>query len=113
MKRLFGKKQKLIKGTSSAVLLSILIHAVLFLLAGLLVVFTVVKVKEPEFEAPKAVERPKMKLRKPKVKIKKSSKPKSTTRIVTRSKRTSMPNIQLPKCLVWGMGSAEKSADLI
>ena len=59
-------------------LLSILIHVALFLLAGMLVVFTVVKKEEPVFEPPKSVERPKMKLKKPKVKVKKSSKPKST-----------------------------------
>lgn len=86
----------------SAVLLSILIHAALFLLAGMLVVFTVVKKKEVPFEAPKAVERPKMKLKKPKVKVKKSSRPKSTTRIVTKANRVSMPDIQLPE--MSGMG---------
>ena len=43
-----------------AVALSILIHAALFLLAGTLVVFTVVKKEEKRFEPPKAVERPKM-----------------------------------------------------
>ena len=94
----------------SAVLLSILIHAVLFFLAGMLVVFTVVKKKEIEFEPPQAVERPKMKLKKPKVKIKKTSKPKPTTRIVTKVNRAAMPDIQLPEMsgigdgLVGGVG---------
>ncbi len=97
-----GKPGKAGKGMSSAVLLSILIHAGLFLLAGMLVVFTVVKKEDKKFEPPKAVERPKMKLRKPKVKPSKSSKPKSTTRIVTRVNRTSMPDIQLPE--MSGMG---------
>ncbi len=81
----------------SAVLLSILIHVGLFLLAGMLVVFTVVKKEEHKFEPPKAVERPKMKLRKPKVKVKKTAKPKPTTRIVTKMNRASMPDIQLPE----------------
>ncbi len=102
MKRNDKKDKGVVKGMPSAVLLSILIHATLFLLAGMLVVFTVKKVNEPEFEAPKAVERPKMKLRKPKVKPSKSSKPKSTTRIVTRKNRASMPDIQLPE--MSGMG---------
>ncbi|RKX35139.1 MAG: hypothetical protein DRP64_19530, partial [Verrucomicrobia bacterium] len=66
MKRLFKKNPgKLAKGMPSAVALSILIHAALFLLAGMLVVFTVVKKEEKKFTPPKAVERPKMKLRKP------------------------------------------------
>ena len=69
MKRLIKKSQKVVKGMPSAVALSILIHAALFLLAGMLVVFTVVKKEEKKFEPPKAVERPKMKLKKPKVQV--------------------------------------------
>ena len=91
------KNKKIVKGMPSAVVLSILIHAGLFLLAGMLVVFTVVKKEEQKFEPPKAVERPKMKLKKPKVKVKKTSKPKPTTRIVTKMNRASMPEIQLPE----------------
>ncbi len=97
MKRLIKKSRKVVKGMPSAVMLSILIHVALFLLAGMLVVFTVVKKEEKTFVPPKAVERPKMKLRKPKVKVKKTSKPKSTTRIVTKMNRASMPDIQLPE----------------
>ncbi len=81
----------------SAVVLSIAIHVGLFLLAGMFVVFTVVKKEEQKFVPPKAVERPKMKLRKPKVKVKKTSKPKPTTRIVTKKNRATMPDIQLPE----------------
>jgi len=54
------------------------------------VVFNVLKKEEKKFVPPKPVDRPKMKLKKPKVKIKKNSKPKSTTRIVTKVKRASM-----------------------
>ena len=96
--------RKLTKGVPSAVMLSILIHAALFLLAGMLVVFTVVKKEEQKFEPPKAVERPKMKLKKPKVKVKKTSKPKPTTRIVTKMNRANMPDIQLPE--MSGMGES-------
>ena len=53
------------KGMPSAVILSILIHVGLFLLAGMLVVFTVVKKEEQKFEPPKAIDRPRMKLKKP------------------------------------------------
>jgi hypothetical protein len=96
------KGQKINKGMPSAVLLSIVIHIGLFLLAGMLVVFTVVKKEEKKFEPPKAVERPKMKLKKPKVKVKKTSKPKPTNRIVTKMNKASMPEIQLPE--MSGMG---------
>ncbi len=101
MKKNEKQSKAVVKGMPSAVMLSILIHAALFLLAGMLVVFTVVKKEEQKFEPPKAVERPKMKLRKPKAKVTKS-KPKSTTRIVTRNNRASMPDIQLPE--MSGMG---------
>ena len=93
---------KVAKGMPSAVALSILIHAALFLLAGMLVVFTVVKKEEKKFEPPKAVERPKMKLRKPKVKVKKNAKPKPTTQIVVKTTRANMPELQLPE--ISGMG---------
>ena len=104
MKREVKRNRKLVKGMPSAVVLSIVIHAALFLLAGMLVVFTVVKKEEKKFIPPKAVERPKMKLRKPKVKVKKSSKPKPTTRIVTKVQKASMPDIQLPE--MSGMGES-------
>ena len=106
---------KTTKGTPSAVLLSILIHAALFLLAGTLVVFTVVKKREVEFEPPKAVERPKMKLKKPKVKIKKTSRPKPTQRIVTKLDRASMPDIQLPEMsgMGEGLGDAVGGFDML
>jgi len=106
MKRLSKKDPKIGKGMPSAVLLSIVIHAALFLLAGMLVVFTVVKKQEKRFEPPMAVDRPKMKLKKPKVKIKKTSRPKPTTRIVTKVNRASMPDIQLPEMSGMGEGLA-------
>ncbi|MEN8254652.1 MAG: hypothetical protein ABFR33_04200 [Verrucomicrobiota bacterium] len=102
MKRKAGKSQKIAKGMPSAVLLSIAIHAALFFLAGALVVFTVVKKKEVEFEPPKAVERPKMKLKKPKPRIKKSARPKKATHILAKVNPVNMPEIQLPE--LGGMG---------
>ncbi len=98
------KTQKITKGTPTAVLISILIHAGLFLLAGMFVVFTVVKQKEVEFAPPKPVERPKMKLKKPKVRVRKTAKPKPTTRIVTKVQKASMPDIQLPEMSDMGEG---------
>ena len=117
MKRSPKKSQKATKGMPSAVLLSIAIHVALFLFAGMLVVFTVVKKEEKRFEPPKAVERPKMRLKKPKVRVKKTSKPKPTTRIVTRMNQASMPDIQLPEMsgvgesLVGGIGGFDIMPD--
>ncbi|MDF7825388.1 hypothetical protein P4B35_15285 [Pontiellaceae bacterium B12227] len=85
------------KGAPSGFVISLGIHAAAILLAGMLVVFNVVQKEEKKFVPPKPVDRPKMKLKKPKVKVKKSSKPKATARIVTKVKRASMPDIQLPE----------------
>ena len=118
MKERLKKNQKVVKGMPSAVLLSIAIHVALFLLAGMLVVFTVVKKEEKKFVPPKAVDRPKMKLKKPKVKVKKNTKPKATTRIVTKINRASMPDIQIPEMsgmtagLGDGIGGFEMMPDL-
>ncbi|WP_372798559.1 SHD1 domain-containing protein, partial [Pontiella sp.] len=91
------KGRSVIKGAPSGFVISLLIHAGAFVLAGLLVVFSVTQKTEKKFVPPKPVDRPKMKLRKPKVKVKKSAKPKSTTRIVTKVQKASMPDIQLPE----------------
>lgn len=108
----------MVKGAPSGFVISMALHAAAFLLAGMLVVFSVVKKEEKKFVPPKPVNRPKMKLRKPKVKIKKTAKPKPTTRIVTKVKRASMPDIQLPEMsgmtegLVGGIGGFEMVPDL-
>ena len=99
-----NKNKGVVKGAPSGFVISIIIHAAAFLLAGMLVVFNVVKKEEKQFVPPKPVERPKMRLKKPKVKIKKSSKPKPTTRIVTKMNKASMPEIQLPEMSGLGDG---------
>jgi len=104
VKKTVNKSRGVVKGAPSGLVISILIHAAAFLLAGMLVVFNVVKKEEKQFVPPKPVERPKMKLKKPKVKIKKSSKPKPTTRIVTKMNKASMPDIQLPEMTGLGDG---------
>jgi len=91
------KDRKVVKGMPSAVALSILIHVALFLLAGMLVVFSVVKKEEVTFVPPPAVERPKMKLKKPKVKVKKTAKPASPTRIMAKVNKAVMPDLALPE----------------
>ena len=111
------KSSKVTKGMPSAVVLSIVIHAALFLLAGMLVVFTVVKKEEKQFTPPKTVDRPKMKLKKPKVKVRKASKPKPTKRIVTKVQKANMPDLQLPEIsgmsdgLVGGLGGFDMLPD--
>jgi hypothetical protein len=97
MKNIFKKSKSVTKGAPSGLVISLLVHAAAFMLAGLLVVFSVVKKKEISFVPPPAVERPKMKLKKPKVKVKKSAKPASPTRIMAKVSKAVMPDLTLPE----------------
>jgi hypothetical protein len=106
MRRLTKKTKGIVKGAPSGFIISLLVHSAAFMLAGLLVVFTVHQKEEKKFVPPKPVDRPKMKLKKPKVKVKKSAKPKSTQRIVTKVRKASMPDIQLPEMSGIGDGLA-------
>ncbi|MDF7807742.1 SHD1 domain-containing protein [Pontiellaceae bacterium B12219] len=98
------KTAGLIKGAPSGFVISLLVHAAAFTLAGLLVVFTVTQKEEKKFIPPKPVDRPKMKLKKPKVQVKKSSKPSTSNRIVTKVQKANMPDIQLPEMSGMGEG---------
>ena len=92
------------KGAPSGFIVSIVFHVAAFFIAGLFVVFTVVNKSEPEFEPPPPIERPKMNLKKPKVKVRKSSQPKPSSRIVSKVKTKEMPEIQLPDVVGSGEG---------
>jgi hypothetical protein len=113
-----AEPKSIVKGAPSGLVISLLVHATAFMLAGLLVVFTVHQKDEKKFVPPKPVDRPKMKLKKPRVKVKKTARPKSTQRIVTKVKRASMPDIQLPEMsgigdgLVGGLDGFEIMPDL-
>lgn len=102
-----NKVKGVTKGAPGGFVISLLVHAAAFMLAGLLVVFNVVQKEEKKFVPPKPVDRPKMKLKKPKVKVKKSAKPKSTARIVTKVQKANMPDIQLPEMSGIGAGFGE------
>ncbi|MEN7972300.1 MAG: von Willebrand factor type A domain-containing protein [Verrucomicrobiota bacterium] len=67
---------------------------------------------EVTFEKPKAVERPKMKLKKPRVKVRKSAKPKPTTRIVAKRSQVGMPEIRLPEMSSVKEGFADTSGGI-
>jgi hypothetical protein len=97
MKMRKKESKGVVKGAPSGLVISLLVHAAAFMLAGLLVVFSVVKKKEISFVPPPAVERPKMKLKKPKVKVKKSAKPASPTRIMAKVNKAVMPDLALPE----------------
>ena len=103
MRKMKKKIKKERKGTSSAVLVSIAVHAVLLAVAGGFVVFNVIKKPEKKFVPPPPIDRPKMDLKKPRVKVKKQSKPRATTRISSKSV-ASMPDIQLPDISSAGSG---------
>lgn len=85
----------LIKGAPTAVVVSVAIHLALLLAAGGLVVFTVITKQEKKFVPPPPVERKKMELKKPKVKVKKQARPKASQRISAKSIQA-VTDLQLP-----------------
>ncbi len=98
------KRKGLIRGTSSAVLLSAAIHGGILLLATGFVVFTIIEKQEAKF-VPQKIDRPKMKLKKLRVKIKEQAKPRKTTqRIASTRKSADLPDIQLPPMIGMGVG---------
>jgi len=113
MKRLIKNAQKLIKGMPTAVVVSILFHAGLFLLAGALVIFTITKPKPPEFEAPPLMKVPKMPLKKLQVKMKKPSKPKATAKITAIVNRPDLHDIQFPDLASSGIGTGLGGVDAV
>ncbi|MDF7807846.1 SHD1 domain-containing protein [Pontiellaceae bacterium B12219] len=118
MKKRSVKDKGAVKGAPSGFMISLMIHAGAFLLAGMLVVFSVTQKEEKKFIPPKPVDRPKMDLKKPQVKVKKSAKPQSTTRIVTKIEKANMPDLELPELggmgdgLVGGVGGFDIIPDL-
>lgn len=118
MKRMLKKTKKLVKGTPIAVLISFSLHAVLLAGAAGWVIFTLVEKQEQKF-VPQQISRPKMDLKKLRVKVKDTSKPRKTAERITSSRRTAaMPDIQLPPMsgmgagLEMGIGGFEMVADM-
>lgn len=107
MKRKLFKKsgaKKAHTGAPSGFMISLIFHGVAFFIAGIFVVFQVLPKEEPVFEPPPPVERPKMNLKKPKVKVQKSSTPKPSSRIVAKVKTAKMPEIAIPDLVGTGEG---------
>ena len=105
MKRLITHTKKLVKGMPTAVVVSILFHVGLFVLAGVLVIFTITKPKEIVFDPPPLVKVPKMPLRKLQVKMKKPSKPKASAKITAVVPRPDLHEIQFPDLASSGIGA--------
>lgn len=103
MKKAIRRTKGLIKGAPTAVLVSAGIHAGILILLGGVVVFNVVKKMEKKFEPPPPVDRPKMELKKPKVKVKKRARPKASQRITAKSVQ-GMSQIALPESSSIGDG---------
>lgn len=116
-KKRYGRKTgKVNKGAPSGFIISLIFHAAAFVVAGFCVVFRVMTRPEPEFVAPPPPERPKMSLKKPIVKVKRSSTPAPASRIVAKVKMAKMPEISIPDLtgtgegLMGGMGGMGNSS---
>jgi len=100
---------KLVKGRSSALMVSLAIHAAVFFAAAGFVVFKITRPPPAEFKPPKPVKQVKMPLRKPKVKLKKNSRPK-ISRIPVQVKRNVAPAIVVPE--MTGVGDGLSGGDI-
>jgi len=103
VKKKSKKKKGLIKGASTSALISIGVHVALLVIAGTFVAVKIVQTKQAKFVPPEKIERPKMNLKKTRVKMKKTSKPRSTSRITSKNV-SSMTSLQLPEISSGGSG---------
>jgi hypothetical protein len=103
------KKPTAVKGRPSALIISILVHAVVFLVAGTFVAVTVVQRSEPKFEG-KQIVRPKMKLKKLQVPVKiekkmKQQAPKLSQRVTANTRvQTKAVDFKMPEIAGFGGG---------
>jgi hypothetical protein len=95
MKRLIHRTKSLIRGTSTAVLVSIGFHAAVIAAGAFWVVFQYIDKKTTKY-VPVVVERSKMDLVKPRIKIKETPRQKETERIAS-TRVAALTDIQLPK----------------
>ena len=109
MRKKTEKFKNVKRGVPSAVLLSAAIHILLLFVAGGFVVFTVIKTAEKKFVPPKPVAREKMELRKPRVKVKKISKPRASSRITAKNISQAIPQIALPESSFFKKGGLSGS----
>jgi hypothetical protein len=117
-KKKSATRKGLIKGTPTAVLVSTGIHLALLLVAGGFVVFSIIDRQEQKFVPPQRIERPKMRLKKLRVKVKQNTKPRRTVQRIATKTTKAMPDIQLPEMtsagssLAQGIGGFELMDDL-
>jgi len=104
-----GQKRKtgLIRGRSTAFLVSAGIHLTLIVGATTFVVFEIITQDEIIFTPPPKQDRPKMKLKKLRVKVKKNTRPKRKASRITSKTTSLMPEIQLPEMTGLGGGLSE------
>jgi len=107
VKKIFNKTKGIIKGAPIAVLISAAIHGLLLLAAVGFVVFTIIDKPQQQFVPVQKIDRPKMKLKKLRVKVKQNSKPKSSTQRIISKTTKAMPDIQLPEMSGVGGGLGE------
>lgn len=94
------KKQTAVKGRSSALLITIVVHVALFLIAGTFVAMEVIERQEAKFEA-KQISRPKMKLKKLRVPVKfekkmKQASPKLSARMTVNPVNVKSVDFKMP-----------------
>ena len=108
------KKQSAVKGKSSAFLITVILHAALFIATGYFVAMEVIEQKEAKFTA-KQIQRPKMKLQKLRMPVKmerkvKRSAPKLNQRVTANARlETKAAEFKMPEISGFGGGGTDLS----
>ena len=90
------RKEKVVKGTPTAVLVSVAIHGSLILLAGGIIVFTFVNQPQKIFNPITEYTRPTIPLKKPQLNPKQSCEPNQTSERIATKELNKISDIQLP-----------------
>ena len=84
------------KNTPSSYLVSLGFHLIIFLIAGVIIVFKIEDKEYKKFVPPKPVERQKVQLKKPQINLNNNTQSKPISRIVTKAKSSKISEVSLP-----------------
>jgi len=89
--------KKINKNTPSSYLVSLGFHLIIFLIAGVIIVFKIEEKEYKKFIPPKTIERPQVQLKKPQINLDNNKQSKPISKIVTKAKSTKISEVSLPE----------------
>ena len=85
------------KNIPSSYLVSLGFHLIIFLIAGVIIVFKIEEKEYKKFIPPKPIERPQVQLKKPQINLDNNKQSKPISKIVTKAKSTKISEVSLPE----------------